>query len=157
MEQISKVITVEEHFMSEKVNGEYQKILEKKNLSPAAKDKGQLYSAINSLGTVVIAASSAAFNIEILVYYVFNSFSQACTTFVGQNYGAGQIKRCRKTLFLCLIEDAAASILSILLILSGGKFLLSLFNSDAQVIELGYTRLLIIFTAYIFSMIYQKI
>lgn len=122
-----------------------------------AKDKGQLYSAINSLGTVVIAASSAAFNIEILVYYVFNSFSQACTTFVGQNYGAGQIKRCRKTLFLCLIEDAAASILSILLILSGGKFLLSLFNSDAQVIELGYTRLLIIFTAYIFSMIYQKI
>ncbi len=46
-------------------------------------------SAINSLGTVVIAASSAAFNIEILVYYVFNSFSQACTTFVGQNYGAG--------------------------------------------------------------------
>lgn len=114
-------------------------------------------SAINSLGTVVIAASSAAFNIEILVYYVFNFFSQACTTFVGQNYGAGQIKRCRKTLFLCLIEDAAASILSILLILSGGKFLLSLFNSDAQVIELGYTRLLIIFTAYIFSMIYQKI
>ena len=106
---------------------------------------------------MVIAASSAAFNIEILVYYVFNSFSQACTTFVGQNYGAGQIKRCRKTLFLCLIEDAAASILSILLILSGGKFLLSLFNSDAQVIELGYTRLLIIFTAYIFSMIYQKI
>lgn len=122
-----------------------------------AKGKGQLYSAINSLGTVVIAASSAAFNIEILVYYVFNSFSQACTTFVGQNYGAGQIKRCRKTLFLCLIEDAAASILSILLILSGGKFLLSLFNSDAQVIELGYTRLLIIFTAYIFSMIYQKV
>ena len=33
MEQISKVITVEEHFMSEKVNGEYQKLLEKKNLT----------------------------------------------------------------------------------------------------------------------------
>lgn len=114
-----------------------------------------IQSAINSLGTVVIAASSAAFNIEILVYYVFNSFSQACTTFVGQNYGAGQIKRCRKTLFLCLIEDSIASVAAILLILGGGKFLLSLFNRDAQVIELGYTRLLIIFTAYIFSMIYE--
>ncbi len=112
-------------------------------------------SAINSLGTIVIAASSAAFNIEILVYYVFNSFSQACTTFVGQNYGAGQIKRCRKTLFLCLIEDVIVSILAIILILSCGKFLLSLFNSDAQVIELGYTRLVIIFIAYIFSMIYE--
>lgn len=34
-----------------------------------------IQSAINSLGTVVIAASSAAFNIEILAYYVLNSFS----------------------------------------------------------------------------------
>lgn len=33
--------------------------------------------------------------------------------------------------------------------------MLSLFNSNAQVIELGYTRLVIIFTAYIFSMLYE--
>lgn len=114
-----------------------------------------IQSAINSLGTVVIAASSAAFNIEMLVYYIFNSFSQACTTFVGQNYGAGKIKRCRKTLFLCLIEDTVVSVAAIILILSGGKWLLSLFNSEPQVIALGYTRLLIIFIAYIFSMIYE--
>lgn len=114
-----------------------------------------IQSAINSLGTVVIAASSAAYNIEILVYYVFNSFSQACTTFVGQNYGAGQIKRCRRVLLLSIIEDAVASAASILLILSCGKFLLSLFNSDPQVIDLGYTRLVMIFTAYIFSMLYE--
>ena len=43
-----------------------------------------IQSAINSLGTVVIAASSAAFNIEIFAYDVLNSFSQACTTFTGQ-------------------------------------------------------------------------
>ena len=49
-----------------------------------------IQSAINSLGTVVMAASSAAFNIEVFAYDVLNSFSQACTTFVGQNYGAGQ-------------------------------------------------------------------
>ncbi len=63
-----------------------------------------IQSAINSLGTVVIAASSAAFNVEILAYDVLNSFSQACTTFVGQNYGAGQIKRCKKTMQLSLLE-----------------------------------------------------
>lgn len=114
-----------------------------------------IQSAINSLGTVVIAASSAAYNIEILVYYVFNSFSQACTTFVGQNYGAGQLKRCKRTLFLCLIEDSIASIAAILLILCSGKFLLSLFNGDPHVISMGYSRLLIIFTAYIFSMLYE--
>lgn len=112
-------------------------------------------SAINSLGTIVIAASSAAFNIEILVYYVFNSFSQACTTFVGQNYGAGQIKRCKRTLLLCLIEDSITSIAAIAVILCSGKFLLSLFNQNPQVINLGYERLVIIFMAYIFSMLYE--
>lgn len=111
--------------------------------------------AINSLGTVVIAASSAAFNIEIIAYNVMNSFSQACTTFVGQNFGANKIDRCKKTLFLCLIEDAIASGTAILIVLITGKFLLSIFNNNPEVIEIGYTRLVIIFIAYIFSMLYE--
>ncbi len=72
-----------------------------------------IQSAINSLGTVVMAASSAAYNIEIFAYDILNSFSQACTTFVGQNYGAGQLRRCRKILILCIVEDAANRLRSI--------------------------------------------
>lgn len=59
-------------------------------------------SAINSLGTITIAASSAAFNLEIFAYYIFNSFSQACTTFVGQNYGAGNIEPLKPSCSLIL-------------------------------------------------------
>lgn len=114
-----------------------------------------IQSAVNTLGTVVMAASSAAFNVEIFAYYVFNSFSQACTTFVGQNYGAGKIERCKKTLYLSLIEDAVATVSAILLVLFSGKFLLSLFSSDPKVIEIGYMRLIIIFIAYGFSMLYE--
>lgn len=114
-----------------------------------------IQGAINSLGTVVIAASSAAFNIEIIAYNVMNSFSQACTTFVGQNFGANKIDRCKKTLFLCLIEDAIASGTAILIVLITGKFLLSIFNNNPEVIEIGYSRLVIIFIAYIFSMLYE--
>lgn len=114
-----------------------------------------IQGAINSLGTTVIAASSAAFNIEIIAYNVMNSFSQACTTFVGQNFGANKIDRCKKTLFLCLIEDAIASGTAIFIVLITGKFLLSIFNNDPEVIEIGYTRLVIIFIAYIFSMLYE--
>lgn len=114
-----------------------------------------IQSAVNSLGTVVMAASSAAFNIEIFAYDVLNSFSQACTTFTGQNYGAGKIKRCRKTLVLCVIEDAIASAAAIILVLLTGKFLISLFDSNPEVIETGYIRLKLIFTAYIFSMLYE--
>lgn len=112
-------------------------------------------SAINSLGMVVMAASSAAYNIEIFAYDVLNSFSQACTTFVGQNYGAKQIDRCKKTLILSLIEDAIATAAAISIVLLVGKNILSVFNSDPQVIEIGYTRLKMVFTAYTFSMLYE--
>ena len=114
-----------------------------------------IQSAINSLGTVVMAASSAAFNIEVVAYDVLNSFSQACTTFVGQNYGAGKLDRCRKTLALCVVEDAIASGTAILLVLGSGRFLLSIFNRDPEVISIGYTRLMMVFTAYFFSMLYE--
>ena len=114
-----------------------------------------IQSAINSLGTVVMAASSAAFNIEIIAYDVLNSFSQACTTFVGQNYGAGKIDRCKKTMLLCLGEDIIASAIAIVLVLLTGKYLLAVFNNDPQVIEIGYSRLLILFGSYIFSLTYE--
>lgn len=116
-----------------------------------------IQSAINSLGKVVMAASSAAYNIEILAYDVLNSFSQACTTFVGQNFGARKIDRCKKTLYLCLFEDLIATLSSVGLVLLFGRFLLSLFNSDPEVIEIGYTRLAVILSAYVFSMIYDVI
>lgn len=115
-----------------------------------------IQSAINSLGTMVIAASSAAFNLEIIAYYVLNSFSQACTTFTGQNYGAGEFGRCRNVLILSIIEDVVATATTILLILISGRTLLSLFNNDPQIIELGYTRLLLIFFGYTFSILYEN-
>ena len=114
-----------------------------------------IQTAVNSLGTLVMAASSAAFNIEIIAYYVMNSFTQACTTFVGQNFGAGQLSRCRRTFAICLAEDALASGTAALLILCSGRFLLTFFNNDPDVIELGFLRLKIVFMAYIFSVLYE--
>ena len=114
-----------------------------------------IQSAVNGLGTVVMAASSAAYNIEVFAYDVLTSFSQACTTFVGQNFGAGQIKRCKRTLILCLIEDLIASAAAIALVLFAGKYLLAIFNGDPEVISIGYTRLLMVFSAYTFSMLYE--
>ncbi len=114
-----------------------------------------IQAAINSLGTVVIAASSAAFNLEVFAYQVFNSFAQATTTFVGQNFGAGQIKRCKQSMFISLIEGGVALGASIALILGFGRPILSLFNDDPAVIEVGYQRLILIFSAYFFSMTYE--
>ena len=114
-----------------------------------------IQSAINSLGKIVMAASSAAFNVEIMAYYILNSFGQACTTFVGQNYGAAQIDRCRKAFKLCLIEGVIATACAVGITLVSGKFLLSLFNNDPEVIRLGFIRLKFIFASYIFSTFYD--
>ncbi|WP_287941279.1 MATE family efflux transporter, partial [Faecalibaculum rodentium] len=115
-----------------------------------------IQTAINSLGTVVMAASSAAFNVEIFCYYVLNSFTQACTTFVSQNYGAGQFDRCRKILGVSITEGILATVLSIALVLSCGRSLLAIFNSSPQVIENGYWRMVIVFAGYVFSVLYES-
>ena len=94
-------------------------------------------AGIHSLGTVVMAASSAAFNIEVITYDILNAFSQACTPFPGQNCGAGPLQRCRKTLVLCLTEGLAALAAAGALILLCGRQLLALFNSDPQVVDTG--------------------
>lgn len=110
-----------------------------------------IQSAVNSLGTTVMAASSAAYNLEVFAFYIMNSFGQACTTFVGQNYGAGKGERCLKTLKLCLLQSiiSTASVCALILLFS--RLLLSLFNTDPQVIATGQIRLKYIFFAYLFS------
>ena len=112
-------------------------------------------SAVNSLGKVTMAASSAGFNVEIMAYYILNSFGQACTTFVGQNYGAAQVDRCRKTLKLCIIENIIVTGITVLIMLLSGRFLIGLFNNDPEVIEIGFMRLKIVYTSYIFCLLYE--
>lgn len=114
-----------------------------------------IQAAINSLGTVIMAASSAAYNIEIITYYILNSFAQACTTFVGQNFGAGKMNRCKKTLALCLAEGGIVLAAAIAAVLVFGKNLLSLFNSDPEVVKAGYIRLMFAMASHSFSLFYE--
>lgn len=100
-----------------------------------------IQSAINSLGSDVMAASAAAFNVEIFVYYIINSFGQACTTFVGQNYGARQYERCRKITGICLLQDLVITVVVSAVILALGGRLLSIFNGDPVIIKYGLVRI----------------
>ncbi len=110
-----------------------------------------IQSAVNSLGTTVMAASSASYNLEMFVFYIMTSFGQACTTFVGQNYGAGKNDRCRRVLKLCLLQSLISTATVGGLILLFGHPLLSIFNTDPDVIETAMIRLEYILFAYLFS------
>ena len=103
-----------------------------------------IQSAINGLGADYMAASSAAFNVEIFAFFILNAFGQACTTFIGQNFGAGKYDRCRRVFWIALAQDQAMTIILAAILLLFGKQFLSVFNGDPTVLELGYIRLLFI-------------
>lgn len=100
-----------------------------------------IQSAINSLGADIMAASSAAFNIEIFVYYILNALGQACTTFVSGNFGAGNIKRCREVVKKSLGINIILSIICTSFVLIFSKQLLLAFNDDPIIISYGSERL----------------
>ncbi len=102
-----------------------------------------------------MAASSAAYNIEIITYDILNAFSQACTTFVGQNNGARQYQRCKKILFISILEGLIALGLGISIVFFFGRNLLAIFNNNPEVIETGYIRLMLIMITHIFSLLYE--
>ena len=115
-----------------------------------------IQTCINSLGAQVVAASSAALALEFVCYSLLNSFSQACTTFVGQNNGAGNLERCKKVLRVALIEDAIITVVMIVLVVWQGRTILTLFSSDAEVLDIAYVRVCTLFPAYVFSMVYEN-
>ena len=100
-----------------------------------------IQAAINSLGADAMAASAAAFTIEINVFCVVNGFGQAATTFVGQNYGAGNFQRCKRVTWVSMGLSAIFMQTLCFVILFFAEEVLSLFNSDPEVIRLGVIRL----------------
>lgn len=98
-------------------------------------------SAINSLGADYMAASSAAYNIEIFAFFVVNSFTQTLVTFVGQNYGAGKFERCREVVKKTLVVSWVMVTLFSIVLLMFERPLLGLFTNEPQVIDAGVIRI----------------
>lgn len=100
-----------------------------------------IQAAINSLGPDAMAGSVAAFTIEINVYCFINAFGLAATTFVSQNYGAGNLARCRRATWVSMGLNFVAACLMIALVVIFGRELLGFFSSSDDVIALGMMRI----------------
>ncbi len=111
-----------------------------------------IQSSMNTLGSQVVAASSAALNFEIFVYYMISAFSQACVTFTGQNYGAGNLKRCSKVAHCCVgLGFLFTGAMCASFIIFGGS-LVKLYTSDAQVAQIALSRIRIVLAFDVFNM-----
>lgn len=103
-----------------------------------------IQAAINGLGPAAMAASAAAFVIEINVYAVVNAFAQATTTFVSQNYGAGQLARSFRVTKIGITLTVVVTLAVSCIVMYFADPLLRFFNTDAAVVSLGITRLWIV-------------
>lgn len=107
-----------------------------------------IQSSVNSFGSTVMAGNTAASNIEGFVYVSMNSLHQTCISFTSQNFGAGKFKRIKKVLINCLVIVAITGLVLGNSAYFFGKYLLSAYNNETEVISYGLIRLSIISTMY---------
>lgn len=92
---------------------------------------------INSLDVLSIAAFTAYYKVENILYYPIMAVGQACSAFVSQNIGAKQIDRAREGTRKSILLGVAVTVTISALVLLGSRFAFSLFSQDSAVIELG--------------------
>ncbi len=98
-------------------------------------------SSLNSLGSDFVAGSSAALNFEFYVYHLMSGFSQAVVTFTGQNYGAGNFKRCKKVTYWCLgLGLSLGSLLIVFMLLLCNKAVY-IFTTEEVVAKIAIVRM----------------
>lgn len=96
-----------------------------------------IQTAINAFGTDSVAAWTAYSKIDGLFWMIMGAFGVSITTFVGQNFGAGQYGRMKKSVRVCLGMALGASLGISGLLLAGGEAIYRLFTDDPQVLEKG--------------------
>src|SRR5512133_3400045 len=107
-----------------------------------------LLSIVNKFGTNIIAGYSVASRLDAMAMIPAMSFSQALSTFVGQNMGANKPERVRAGLIAALKMSGAVTIITSLTVVFGGHLLMALFTKDPEVIKAGDQYLTIISSFY---------
>lgn len=107
-----------------------------------------IQTSLNSLGTETVAAHTAFAKIDAIYWMISSAFSVSIITFIGQNYGARKFDRMKKSIKVCLLMDLIASLLLTTVMLLAGPYLLRLFTSDQEVIEIGMQIIHIIAPSY---------
>lgn len=107
-----------------------------------------IQSAINSFGSSMVAASSAATNIESYIGTTMNAYYNAAVTFTAQSMGARKYNRIDSIAKVCTVLVFATWIFVGGATALLGRPLLGIFTSDPNVIQLGMLRLYVIMVAY---------
>lgn len=106
---------------------------------------------INSFGTETIAGYSAAIKVNTFCVAIFNTMSNALSSYTAQNIGAGDIERVKKGYPAALLIMAVVTVLFMAALIFAGKYLVALFTDgkdDKNVIAIGRKFLWIVAASY---------
>jgi len=115
-----------------------------------------IYRIVNQFDTDVIAAYSVVGRIDSFAIMPAMNFAMALTVFVGQNIGANRLDRVRGGLISTLWMTAVISVVFTGVAFAFGRWLMSWFSTDPQIIEIGYQYLIIVSSFYlVFSIMFS--
>ena len=100
-----------------------------------------IQSGINSFGEDAIAGSSLALNFEYFTYDIANAFAQAAVTFTSQNFGAGNLKRCKKIFWLCMLFGMGFTEILSIVFMVWDDFFVSIYTISDAVAVYGLIRM----------------
>lgn len=106
---------------------------------------------VNSFDSLMVAGTSASANIDPLIYNVMAAFYVACSTFIAQNYGAGNKIRVLNCFFVATAISFFNGLVLGTLLFFFGSPVLGFFTSDGRVIECALRRVKILAFSYCVS------
>ena len=107
-----------------------------------------IQAGVNSFSAAVVAGNAAAVNCENLCNNLMGGVYTASASFIGQNLGAGQKERIKKTYWIGIIYSASiAAVFGAVFILLGDH-ILRVFTTDPATIAAGMQRILVMFSTY---------
>lgn len=96
-----------------------------------------IQTAVNTLGSIYVAAVTAATKVSQLLCCPIDAMGSTMATYGGQNIGAGKVDRVRKGLFDCSCLGVGYSIIGFLIILFFGEAISMLFINDTDPNEIA--------------------
>ena len=101
-----------------------------------------IQSGINSFGDVTVAAWTAYIKTDALTWQISGAFGVSITTFVGQNFGAQKYDRIRKGVWVCMGMSVSLIAALSILVLTFRSFILGIYTTDPEVIQVGASVML---------------
>ena len=110
-----------------------------------------IQKAVKYFDETFFNGNTAAANADALIYDLLAAYYTACSSFMGQNFGAGKKDRMRASYRISLIYSFGTGLIAGGLLLTFGKQFLSIFTKNPAEIEDGMQRLIVMGASYAVS------